>query len=205
MGFYDKYILPKMIHSVCNQKQFTYQRKKVVPWAKGRVLEVGIGTGLNLPFYDPDKVEHVWGLDPSESMRDMVKKRALISKFSFAFLNAPGKEIPLEKNDADTILITYTLCTINEVQKTFEEMRRVLKPGGKLIFCEHGRAPDKSIHKWQNRLNPFWRLIGGGCNLNRKIPDIISKGGFKVESLDSMYIPGFKIASFNYWGVAVQR
>lgn len=205
MGFYDKYILPKFIHSVCNQKQFTYQRKKVVPRAKGRVLEVGIGSGLNLPFYDPDKVEHVWGLDPSESMQDMVKKRALISKFSFAFLNVAGKEIPLEKNDVDTILITYTLCTIAEIQKTFEEMRRVLKPGGKLIFCEHGRAPDKSIRKWQNRLNPFWRFIGGGCNLNRNIPDIIEKGGFKIESLDSMYIPGFKIASFNYWGTAVQR
>jgi len=161
MGFYDKYVLPKLVHSVCTQKQFTYQRKIVVPLAKGRVLEVGFGSGLNLQFYDPDKVEHVWGLDPSKPMQDMAKKSALMYKIPVDFIAVSGEEIPLEKNVADTILITYTLCTIVDVQKALEEMRRVLKPGGELIFCEHGRAPDKAICKWQDRLNPFWRFIGG--------------------------------------------
>ena len=205
MGFYNQYILPRLVHSVCRHKQFSDQRRKIVPLARGRVLEVGIGSGLNLPFYDPDKVSHVWGLDPSESMQDMAEKRAQSSEFSFAFLNAPGKAIPLEKNDADTILITYTLCTIAEVEKSFDEMRRVLKQGGKLLFCEHGRSPDPRIRSCQNRLNPFWRFVSGGCNLNRNIPGIIEGSGFKIDHIESMYIPGFKIAGFNYWGAALQR
>lgn len=203
MGFYDKYILPSIVNSVCSQKQFAYQRKKVVPLARGRVLEIGIGSGLNLPFYDPGKVEQVWGLDPSESMRKMAEKKASSYKFKVDFIGVSGEEIPLEKNAADTILVTYTLCSIPEVHRALNEMNRVLKPGGELIFCEHGRAPDKDVRKWQDRLNPFWNIIGGGCNLNRHIPKIIEEGGFKIKNIDTMYIPGFKPLNFNYWGTAV--
>lgn len=205
MGFYDRYILPRLVNCVCSQNQFACQRKKVVPLAKGRVLEVGIGTGLNLPFYDPKKVDHVWGLDPSESMQDMARKKALRSEFTVDFLSVSGEEIPLEKNSADTILMTYTLCTIADVSKALEEMGRVLKPGGRLIFCEHGRAPDKSVYKWQDRLNPFWRFVGGGCHLNRSIPRIIETNGFTIKTLETGYIPGLKLAGFNYWGTALQR
>ena len=205
MGFYDNYILPKAVHWICNQKPFDYQRKKVVPMASGRVLEIGIGSGLNLPFYDPDKVEHIWGLEPSKKMQDMAQKKIGACQINVTFIGLSGEEIPLEKNDADSIVVTYTLCTISEVLNALNEMRRVLKPGGRLIFSEHGKAPDKNIRKWQNRLNPVWSYFGGGCQLNRDIPNTIKDGGFKIETMDTMYIPGFKPASFNYWGTAVQN
>ncbi|MCF6248165.1 MAG: class I SAM-dependent methyltransferase [Desulfobacula sp.] len=203
MGFYDKYILPKVIHWVCSQTPVTYQRKKVVPLAKGRVLEIGIGSGLNLPFYDPAKVERVWGLEPSEQMRNIAQKRIFDSQVTVDFIGLSGEEIPLEKNDADTILVTYTLCTIPSVLTALGEMRRVLKPGGELIFSEHGEAPDENVRRWQERLNPIWGYFGGGCQLNRPIPRIIEEGGFKIKNIDTMYLPGFKPAGFNYWGTAV--
>ncbi len=205
MGFYDKHILPKIIHSVCNQKSINYQRKKVVPLAKGRVLEIGIGSGLNLPFYDPNKVEHVWGVDPDAQMRKMAKKNASKTQFKVDFIGLSGEQIPLEKNVADTILVTYTLCSISGVLNALNEMRRVLRPGGELIFCEHGRAPDKNVRIWQKRLNPVWSFLGGGCNLDKPIPSIIEEGGFKITNLDTMYIPGFKPACFNFWGTAIQK
>ncbi len=203
MGFYDKYILPKVTHWICNQKPFQYQRKKVVPLAKGRVLEIGIGSGLNMPFYDPTKVECVWGLDPSRQMRKIAERRASELPFEVDFIGLSGEEIPLEKNDADTILVTYTLCTIPKVIQALNEMHRVLKPGGELIFSEHGKAPDENIRKWQERINPIWSYFGGGCQLNRPIPSIIEEGGFKIQNIDKMYIPGFKPASYHYWGTAI--
>jgi ubiquinone/menaquinone biosynthesis C-methylase UbiE len=203
MGFYDKYILPKVMHWACGQASFTYQRKKVVPLAKGRVLEIGVGSGLNFPFYDPGKVEFVWGLDPSEQMRKIAKKKISDSQVKVDFIGLSGEEIPLEKNDADTILVTYTLCSIPDVLRALGEMYRVLKPGGELIFSEHGRAPDENVRKWQARLNPIWGYLGGGCQLDRPIPSIIEEGGFKIKNIDTMYLSSFKPACFNYWGTAI--
>jgi ubiquinone/menaquinone biosynthesis C-methylase UbiE len=181
------------------------QRAKVVPRARGRVLEIGIGSGLNLPYYDSANVSKVWGLDPSPEMTQMAKRTASSLPFEVEFIGLPGDEIPLEDNSVDTVVVTYTLCTIPDTTPALRQMSRVLRPGGELIFCEHGAAPDASVRRWQDRLNPMWKRLGGGCNLNRPIPTLIEAGGFRIKRLDTMYIPGWRPASFNYWGTAVPR
>ncbi len=201
MNFYGKYIIPRITNFLCSHKIITRQRKKVVPLAQGRVLEIGVGTGLNLKFYDPEKVKHVWGLDPSADMWQMADPGGV--PFDVEFLQASAESIPLEECSADTILVTYTLCSVPRVMDALREMRRVLKPGGELIFCEHGAAPDENVRKWQNRLNPVWSRLSGGCNLNLSIPNLIEQGGFKVQALETMYLPSWKPAAFNYWGTAV--
>ncbi len=205
MGLYEKYILPKMTDFICSVKPVTYQRKKVVPLAKGRVLEIGIGSGLNFPHYDSSNVDYVWGLDPSPQMRKMAERRMNDLPFEVEFIGLSGEEIPLETNSVNTVLVTYTLCTIPDVVQVLREMSRVLTPSGELIFCEQGLAPDEGVRKWQSIVNPIWKLMGGGCNLNRPIPDLIEQGGFKINYLETMYIPGWKPARLNYWGSAVQR
>ncbi len=202
MGFYSKYILPKVVHLACTSKPNMKQRQKVVPLAGGRVLEIGAGSGLNLPFYDAAKVEHLFALEPSEEMWAMADERQSATNFSVEFMPASAQEIPLEPASVDTVVVTYTLCTIPEAVHALEEMRRVLRKDGQLIFCEHGLAPDVNIRKWQGRINPTWKRLGGGCNLNRDIPKMLTDGGFKINDLKSMYIPGLKPMSFNYWGVA---
>jgi len=204
MGIYDKYILPHVINLACGTKPVSWQRKQVVPQASGRILEVGIGSGLNLPFYDPDKVDMVWGLEPSLDIRRIAKKRVEAVPFDVQFIDLPGEEIPLDDKSVVTVLLTYTLCTIPDTVAALAQMRRVLKPGGKLIFCEHGAAPDESVRRWQNRLNPYWNKIGGGCHLNREIPKLIKEAGFKIRELQTNYIPKTpKFAGFNYWGDAI--
>ena len=203
MSLYDKYILPRLLNCACSARPMIYQRQKVVPQAEGKVLEVGIGSGLNLPFYDKSKVKKIWGLDPSEELNRMASKVATEENLEVDFIISGAENIPLPDDHVDTVLITYTMCTIPEVEQANQEMKRVLKPGGKMIFCEHGKAPDPNIHKWQNRVNPFWKKIAGGCNLNRDIPDLIEASGFKLETLETMYLPSPpKMAGYNYWGYA---
>jgi ubiquinone/menaquinone biosynthesis C-methylase UbiE len=205
MGLYSKHILPKAVHFVCGRKPNTRQREKVVPRARGRVLEIGIGSGLNLPFYDAAKVTRVWGLDPAPEMTCMAEQAARSLPFEVEFIVQPGDEIPLEDNSVDTVLVTYTLCTIPDTTAALRQMSRVLRADGELIFCEHGAAPDAGVRRWQDRLNPLWQRLAGGCNLNRPIPALIEAGGFRIRSLETMYIPGWRPASFNYWGVADAR
>ena len=202
MGFYDKYLLPKLVHLTCGQNPTMRQREKVVPMATGRVLEIGIGSGLNIPFYDAEKVTHLWGLDPSAEMWSIAQKHAQEHHLDAHFLHSGAESIPLEANNVDTVLITYTLCTIPDVRASLEEIKRVLKPGGKLIFCEHGKAPDEHVQRWQNRLNPVWKRLAGGCNLNRSTPELLEQSGFESNDMQSMYLPGWKPATFNYWGTA---
>ena len=202
MGLYSKYILPKVVHFACSLKPNMRQREKVVPLARGRVLEVGIGSGLNLPYYDATRVTRLWGLDPSLEMKRMAEESARSMSFDVEFIGLPGEKILLEDNSVDTVLITYTLCTIPETEPALRGMARVLKPGGELIFCEHGTAPDESVRRWQDRMNPIWKRLGGGCHLNRAIPDLIQQGGFRINGIETMYVPGWRPASFNYWGTA---
>ncbi len=203
MGFYDKYILPSFINCACSSKPVLKQREKVVPLCTGRVLEVGMGTGINLPFYDPQKVERVFGLEPAEAMIKRAKPKAEKAGFPVEFIDLPGEEIPLEDNSIDTVLLTFTLCTIPDALQALAQMRRVLKPDGKLIFCEHGRAPDANVVKWQNRLNGVWGKIAGGCNINRDIPGLITQADFKINRLDTLYLPSTpRILGYNYWGAA---
>ncbi len=204
MGIYEKYILPRFLNCACSSKQITIQRKKVTPHARGKILEVGIGSGLNLPFYDKSKIIELWGIDPSKELNTMAKNAAKNEKLSVNFIISSAEEIPLPDNYFDTVLITYTMCTIPEAIKANNEIRRVLKNDGKLIFCEHGLSPDDNIKKWQNRINKFWSKIAGGCNINRNIPSLIKKSGFKVIEIEEMYIPKTpKIAGYNYWGYAI--
>jgi len=170
MGIYEKYVMPKLVHFTCGLKPTMKQREKVVPLAEGRVLEIGIGSGLNIPFYAAHKIKHLWGLDPSSEMWSIARKNAAQHHIDVEFIQSGAEAIPLDSNSADTVVMTYTMCTIPEVRSALDEIRRVLKPGGKLVFCEHGLAPDKDVQRWQNRLNPAWKILGGGCNLNRPIP-----------------------------------
>jgi len=202
MGLYSKYILPRAIHFACSLKPAIMQRGKVVPLASGRVLEIGIGSGLNLPFYVPGKVECLWGLDPSRENWAVQEGKRTPVDFEVRFLEASAAAIPLADASADSILITYTMCSLPDVPQALEEMRRVLKPGGQLIFCEHGAAPDAGVRRWQERLNPLWRRLSGGCNLNRSAPELLQQAGFTILSMKAAYIPGWKPASFNYWGTA---
>ena len=203
MGLYAKYILPRFTQLACSTKTIWRQREKVVPLAAGRVLEVGIGSGLNLPFYAPDKVQHLWGLDPSKALWAMAGQAVAQAEFEVEFIEAAADEIPLDDGSADTVLVTYALCSISGILPALGEMRRVLKPDGRLIFCEHGAAPDEAVRRWQNRLNPIWKRVAGGCNLNLPIPSVLESAGFKIRQMETMYIPGWKPACFNYWGTAI--
>jgi ubiquinone/menaquinone biosynthesis C-methylase UbiE len=205
MGFYEKHVLPRFINCACGAKPIMKQREKVVPQAAGTVLEIGIGTGLNLPLYDAQRVERLIGLDPSEKSWELAGERAAQLDFDVEFIGLPGEEIPLGDDSVDTVMVTYALCTIPDPATALKGMARVLRPGGKLIFCEHGRAPDPDVVRWQDRINPLWRKIAGGCNLNRDIPGILQEGGFNVGSLDECYLPGTpRFAGYNYWGTAHQ-
>jgi ubiquinone/menaquinone biosynthesis C-methylase UbiE len=202
MSIYDDRILPHLIDFTCSARPNRKQREKVVPQAEGDVLEIGFGSGLNLPFYDKSKVRKVWGLEPSEGMRRKARRMVEASDLDVEFIDLPGEEIPLEANTVDTVLVTYTLCTIPDAIAALEGMRRVLKPGGRLLYCEHGVAPDAGVRRWQDRLNGTWSRFAGGCNMNRDIPQLIKQGGFEIMTDERMYIPGLRILTYNYWGSA---
>ena len=202
MGLYGKYVLPRVVHLACSARPNMRQREKLVPLASGRVLEVGMGSGLNLPFYDARRVTKVWGLEPSPEMSKMASAAAEAVAFDVELVSAGGEQIPLDSESFDTVLMTFTLCTIPDAERALREIARVLKRGGQLLFCEHGAAPDAGVLRWQNRINPLWRQLAGGCHLNRDIPGLIRRGGFEITRMDTMYIPGWRPASFNYWGTA---
>ena len=201
---YEKYLLPKLLDTCCSTKPINYQRKKIVPHAEGTILEIGIGSGLNIPFYEKSKVNKIYGLDPSLELCEMAKKTAIKSELDIDFLINGAEEIKLISNSVDTVLLTYTLCTIPNPFDALREIKRVMKLDGKILFCEHGIAPDKTIIKWQTRINPLWGKLFGGCNINRDIPNILLEGGFKINNLEQMYLPSTpKIVGYNYWGNAV--
>jgi len=203
LDFYDKYILPKFLNCDCGTKPINYQREKIVPLAKGIVLDIGIGSGLNIPFYNKSNIDHLYGLDPSKELLKIAKPLAKKNELEIEFLQCGAEAIPLPDQSIDTVLITYTMCTIPDIKLSNSEIMRVLKSEGQLLFCEHGLAPDKNIAKWQRRINPIWSKIAGGCNLNRDIPNLITSSGFKISNMEEMYLPSTpKFAGYNYWGVA---
>jgi ubiquinone/menaquinone biosynthesis C-methylase UbiE len=202
MDWYDQHVLPHLIDLACSTKQSRRQREKIVPLASGEVLEIGFGSGLNLAHYDTARVEKIWALEPSAGMRRKAAPLVEQSALNVTFIDLPGEQIPLEDCSVDTVLVTYSLCTIADAVAALEGMRRVLRPGGKLLFCEHGAAPDDKVRRWQERLNGPWRKVAGGCHMNRDIPALIETAGFNITSDSRMYIPGPKMLSYNYWGVA---
>jgi SAM-dependent methyltransferase len=172
MSFYENKILPHLLNLAMQQKDLAAYRQRVVPAAHGRVLEIGIGSGLNLPFYTA-AVDQVIGLDPSLPLLEMARRHARDGGVPVALLQASAEAIPLDDASVDTVLTTWTLCSIPDVRAALAEMRRVLKPGGSFLFVEHGRAPEQGVARWQNRLTPVWRPISGGCHLNRPINTLI--------------------------------
>jgi ubiquinone/menaquinone biosynthesis C-methylase UbiE len=202
MKLYDRYLLPRLTNLACGSKPTRRQREKIVHRAYGDVLEIGFGGGLNLPHYDGTKVRKVFALEPSAGMRATAARRIESSDLDVELIDLPGEQIPLDDNSVDSVLVTYTLCTIPDAVAALQGMRRVLKPKGHLFFCEHGRAPDQAVHKWQRRANPVWRRFAGGCHMDRDIPALLRDGGFTIEEDNRMYIPGLRVLSYNYWGAA---
>ena len=187
MGFYERHILPRFLDCACGTKAVDEMRAKIVPQASGTVLEIGIGSGLNLPFYDEKKVRRVIGLDPAGAMLQRARRRAQAVAFPVEFVALGSERIPLTAASVDTALSTYTLCTIPNPVEALREIARVLKPGGRLLFAEHGLAPEPEVSKWQHRLDAPWGRIAGGCHLNRDMREILTAGGFVFETLETCY------------------
>ena len=203
MSFYEEKILPHIIDCGCGTKAAMDMRAHIVPLAYGDVLEVGMGSALNLGLYNTDKVNKVWGLEPSLGMRKRAEKNLQASPVHVDWLDLPGEQIPLADESVDSIVLTFTLCTIPDWRAAMQQMLRVLKPNGTLFFCEHGQAPDLSIQKWQDRLNPLWGNLFGGCNLNRPVIKNIESEGFSVEWAENEYMDmGPRFMSYMTWGAA---
>ena len=205
MNIYERKILPHLVDTFCSSGPTSKQRQKIIPRAKGNILEVGIGTGLNISFYDPKKVNKIWGLEPSRDMQILARKAINKTEFNVNFLTMPCEELDMEDNSFDTIVFTYVLCTIPNLKQALTNIHRVLKPNGMILFSEHGIAPDKCVQTMQTFINPIWKKIAGGCNLNRNIPKILESSGFEVYENNQMYIPGYKFSSYNFWGEARKK
>ena len=190
MNLYDQHVLPHIIDFACGMGAELKTRAQFVPQAEGRVLEIGIGSGLNLSFYDPAKVSVIVGVDPSAAMQKLAQQRAAQISIPVEMIALELGQIQVADASFDSIVCTFTLCTIPDAMAALQEMRRVLKPGGKLLFSEHGLAPDLPVVRWQHRLTPLWKPLAGGCHLNRDIPALIEAGGFSIGQLDSSYLKG---------------
>ncbi len=204
MGLYARYVLPRLIDLVMRNKADTAERAKLIPFASGVVLEIGIGSALNVPYYG-STVKRLYGVDPSRELWKIARRRVRDASFPVEFIATSAERIPLDDATADTAVTTWTLCTIPDAGRALGEIRRVLKPGGRLLFIEHGRAPDPGVEAWQRRLNPVWRTVAGGCNLDRKIDDLIVRAGFQITRIDRGYGDGPKLLSYLYKGLAEVR
>ena len=202
MGLYDRHILPHLIDFACGMGAVMKARSQLVPQARGRVLEIGIGSGLNLSFYDPQRVEVVVGVDPSAEMQALARERAASCQVPVEMIALELGQIQAADASFDDIVCTFTLCTIPDAIAALREMRRVLKPGGRLLFCEHGLAPDLPVVRWQKRLTPLWKPLAGGCHLDRDIPALIGAGGFHIRELSTGYLKGPRPMTHVYRGWA---
>jgi ubiquinone/menaquinone biosynthesis C-methylase UbiE len=200
MSLYSKYVLPRVIDLAMKNPETRRLREVWIPQAEGEVLEVGIGSGLNLEFYT-QRVRRVHGVDPSVELQRMARKRSGRIDVEF-LLQSAENPLPLSSGSMDTVVLTWTLCSISDPQKALLEMKRVLKSEGRLIFIEHGQAPDPGVAAWQDRLTPIWKHIGGGCHLNRKIDHIIKQAGFRIAQLTTSYLPGPRPMTYTYQGAA---
>lgn len=206
VGLWERYVVPPLVSAACSSKPIMKQREKVVPLAEGRVLEIGCGSGTNFSYYDTGRVERLFALEPSPGM--VSRARTALEGSPLAgrteFLECGAEAIPLEDNSVDTAIITFVLCTIPDWQGALAEVRRVLKPGGQVLFSEHGLAPDEGIAKWQRRIEPVWKRLAGGCHLTRDTGAMLTGAGFGLDRIEQMYLPSTpKIAGYGVWGRAV--
>jgi ubiquinone/menaquinone biosynthesis C-methylase UbiE len=200
-GVYERWVLPKLIDLAMRNKQVTRYRGKTIPAATGRVLEIGAGSGLNLRFYG-GRVQHLYALDPSARLLQMAGKKRPVAAFPVEYLEASAEDVPLDSRSIDTVVSTWTLCSVPNAGRALREARRVLKPGGLLLFTEHGFAPDPGVQAWQRRLDPLWTRLAGGCHLDRKIDQLIRDAGFEIAEMTNEYLKGPRPITYTYSGQA---
>jgi SAM-dependent methyltransferase len=201
-NWYDRHLLPYLLDFACGLAPIARQRQLVVPQAEGRVLEIGIGTGLNLAFYDRHKIESLIGIDPAEQMHPLAQRRSRRAGIPVELVPISAERLPLESASVDCIVCTYTLCSIRDPLTALQEMRRVLRPGGKLLYAEHGLAPDAAVARHQTRIEPYWSRIAGGCHLTRNVPALLQQAGFQVKGRAG-YVAWPRSLAYNFWGEAV--
>lgn len=202
MGLYSRYVAPWLVDCACGTKPIAYQRRKIIPQASGVVLEIGAGGGRNFGLYDRDKVERVIALEPDAAMVKRGRER-VPDGLKLDWLQRGAEAADLAPGSVDTIVTTYTLCTIPDAVGALAALRSALKPGGRLLFCEHGLAPDADVTKWQKRIEPVWRPMAGGCHLTRDVDAMIKAAGWRIDTAERMYLPGTpRFAGYNVWGSA---
>ncbi|HET6961273.1 MAG TPA: class I SAM-dependent methyltransferase [Terriglobia bacterium] len=201
MGLYQKFFLPRLIDTAMRQKEVAVRRRELIPKASGAVLEIGIGSGLNLPFF-PGTITHLAGVDPSPELLSMARRKLSGVTFPVELFCRSAEELLFDDGSFDTVVVTWTLCSIPHPLRALAEIKRVLKPDGRLLFIEHGLSADPKVQAWQHRLTPMWKRIGGGCHLNRKIDDLIRPAGFGIDELQTTYLQGPRPMSFTYQGIA---
>jgi ubiquinone/menaquinone biosynthesis C-methylase UbiE len=203
MSFYREHVYPHLVHALGNPKPIAQIRQRIIPLAEGNVLEIGVGSGVNFPHYDSAKVKKVCALEPNPGMLRRADKYLTKATFQIEFLALPGERIPLPHASMDTVVSTFTMCTIPGVVEAIQGLRRVLKTSGKFVFFEHGLSPDASVARWQRRTEPLFQCMFEGCHITRNIPALIEQGGFKIEQMDVGYVAPFpKCGSYCFWGVA---
>jgi ubiquinone/menaquinone biosynthesis C-methylase UbiE len=202
LAWYDRHVLPYAIDVACGIAPVRRQREQLVPLARGHVLEIGIGTGRNLPYYDRARVGTIVGLDPATQMHRLALRRARKSGLGIDMVAGSAQAIPFDDATFDSVLMTYSLCSMDDPLAALREMRRVLKPHAPLFFCEHGRAPDPAVRRWQERLTPGWSRIAGGCHLDRDIGALLTEAGMRSADMRAQYLRGPRPFMFTYWGSA---
>jgi ubiquinone/menaquinone biosynthesis C-methylase UbiE len=203
MSIYSTYIGPKLVNCLCSIEDVRAERERVVPYARGVVLEIGMGPGLNLPLYNPEQVERVIGVEPNQAFLDLGEARRQNSPVPLEIIRTPAEALPLADASIDTAVITYTLCSVADPEQTLREIRRVLKPDGQVLFLEHGLSPEPYVARWQYRLNPLWRALAVGCNLTRPVADLLRQAGFYIQDMEEYYLGGTpRAVGFHCRGVA---
>ena len=201
MSWYDRHLLPWLIDFACGLPMVQGRRAALVPQARGRVLEIGMGTGRNLPFYDRSKLTQLVGVDPALQMHRLAQRRSQKAGIDVELVGLSAERLPLPDDSFDTVVCTYTLCSIPDPAAALHEVRRVLKPGGQFLFCEHGRAPDASLAQWQQRIEPLWKPLAGGCHLTRDVPLLLRDAGLSAQ-VEQGYIGGPRVLTYHFWGQA---
>lgn len=201
MSWWDRRVLPVLIEKACRSRQILEERERLIPQASGRVLEIGVGTGLNLPFYSP-RVTGVVGVDPSAAILDRARDRASVCPAPVTLLEAPAESLPCPDGSFDSVVVTYTLCSVSDPVQALREARRVLRPDGRLLFIEHGLAQRTATRAWQRLATPAWRRLAGNCHLDRDVPDLLYRAGFDTTELRETPAEGLSWTGYTYEGVA---
>ncbi|GAA6133204.1 class I SAM-dependent methyltransferase [Halopseudomonas sabulinigri] len=204
MNPYERFVLPRLIDAACGMGDVMRRRAELIPQARGEVLEVGMGTGLNLQYYDAGRVSRIVGVDPAAQMQTLARKRAAQIAIPVEMIAVGADGIASAADSYDTVVMTFTLCSIADPLPALVEMRRVLKPKGQLLFCEHGLSNEASVQRWQRRLTPWWKPIAGGCHLDRDIPGLLQQAGFALLELRQAYIAGPRPMTYLYQGAALK-